>query len=297
MDDKTLMVEEAGERTQMVGSVECPVCQEQNVAGTVWCAECGFRLDSAPGEAADVGPAFALSGEGQRFPLKSGENVVGRLNADVFLSDVSVSRRHAVVRVAEDGVFVRDEGSSNGTRMNNVRMAPGSESPLLPGEPIQFGAVKLTLEAPEGAPLAVPPAPDLDMALPDTETAPPAEPEAALAVLTNGVDTWPLRAGLNTIGRREENDVTLADPAVSGRHATITIEGGEARIADTGSTNGTFVTEQRLVAGIEQALEPGSMVRFGRVVLNYEVLPAAPEVPEGEDAPSEPESDAGEAAA
>jgi len=269
MDERTLLVEE-GERTQMVGSVACPVCGSDNASGSVWCADCGFRLDSTPGEAAEPGPRYALTGGGQRFTLKSGENVVGRLNADVFLSDPSVSRRHAVVLVGPSGVTVRVEDSSNGTRMNSVRMAPNTESPLLPGETVQFGAVALTLEAPEGVEVPVPPA-RVDPVSVQAEAR--ADDVPARAMLTNGVDTWPIREGTNTVGRRGDNDVVIPDPAVSGRHATITLEGGYARVSDAGSTNGTFLNEQRLIAGAEQDLPAGAILRFGPVALNYEEVP------------------------
>lgn len=275
MDDQTVMVESAGERTEMFNAAPCPVCGQQNAPGEIWCAECGFRLGSTPGEAAAPAPEYALEGGGERHPLKPGENVVGRLNADVFLSDPSVSRRHAVILVGPEGVFVRDENSSNGTRMNNVRIAPGAESPLQPGETVQFGAVQLTLEGPGEGPLVMPPAPDLhaDAPAPQATVRPVDSPRETLATLTDGVETWPLHAGLNTIGRRPDNDVHLTDPAVSGRHATLTIEDGMARIADAGSTNGTFVSETRLVPGAEQAISPGVALRFGRVVLNYEAVP------------------------
>jgi pSer/pThr/pTyr-binding forkhead associated (FHA) protein len=307
MDERTLTVED-GERTQMAAAVECPVCAEANAAGTEWCVECGFRLGTTPGETTEPEPRYALAGEGQRFILKPGENVVGRLNADIYLSDPSVSRRHAVVVVGPEGVAIRDEDSSNGTRMNDMRLPPGEESPLLPGESVQFGAVAFTLEAPEGVEVSVPPAP------PARETASPdayaAAAVPAVAVLTNGVDTWPLREGNNSIGRRADNDVTLPDRAVSGRHATITLGGGEARIADAGSTNGTFLNDQRLLPGAEEPLPAGAIIRFGPVVLNFEALPvddtdtvaaAAPDGPAGDmDAgdetgpePVEREADAG----
>jgi pSer/pThr/pTyr-binding forkhead associated (FHA) protein len=294
MEDRTLMVEpEEAERTQMVGSAECPVCHEQNVAGTVWCAECGFRLEMAPGEMTAPAQSFALVGGGQRYPLKSGENVVGRLNADVFLSDPSASRRHAVVTVDDDGIAVRDEGSSNGTRVGGMRIEPGTDVPLAPGQAVQFGAVSLSLEAPEGVEFSVPPAPPLpaDAALETEEavseaavTVAPVAP--AVAILTNGVDTYTLHEGSNTVGRRAENDVAIPDPAVSGRHAVITIENGIARIADSGSTNGTFLTDQRLISGAEETVPPGAVLRFGRVVLNYEVIPpeSGLNVPEAEEA-------------
>jgi pSer/pThr/pTyr-binding forkhead associated (FHA) protein len=55
-------------------------------------------------------------GAGEVFPLRSGENLVGREVGQVsFPSDRYVSARHARVDVTEQGVLLTDVGSSNGT--------------------------------------------------------------------------------------------------------------------------------------------------------------------------------------
>jgi pSer/pThr/pTyr-binding forkhead associated (FHA) protein len=53
---------------------------------------------------------------GGAFPLKDGENAIGRENGDItFPSDGFVSGRHAVMQVAPERLLLRDLGSSNGT--------------------------------------------------------------------------------------------------------------------------------------------------------------------------------------
>lgn len=53
---------------------------------------------------------------GEAFPLKEGENLVGRVSGDiVFPHDRYVSARHASIGVGPEGVRLRDLGSSNGT--------------------------------------------------------------------------------------------------------------------------------------------------------------------------------------
>lgn len=53
---------------------------------------------------------------GEAFPLKSGENLLGRLSGDVvFPQDRFVSGRHASIGVGPEGARLRDLGSSNGT--------------------------------------------------------------------------------------------------------------------------------------------------------------------------------------
>ena len=53
---------------------------------------------------------------GGAFPLKDGENLIGRELGDItFPSDGFVSGRHAVLEVGPDRLMLRDLGSSNGT--------------------------------------------------------------------------------------------------------------------------------------------------------------------------------------
>lgn len=53
---------------------------------------------------------------GAAWPLKDGDNMVGRENGDItFPTDGFVSGRHAVMHVAPERILVRDLGSSNGT--------------------------------------------------------------------------------------------------------------------------------------------------------------------------------------
>jgi predicted component of type VI protein secretion system len=71
-----------------------------------------------------------------------------------------------------------------------------------------------------------------------------------------------LQAGA-TIGR-EGCDVNLMDPEVSRRHATIRDQGGNLAIEDLGSTNGTFVNDQRI--SVVTVLNDGDVVRLGNTV-------------------------------
>lgn len=70
----------------------------------------------------DVGYRFRLVQlleggiRGGAFPLKDGENQIGRENGDItFPTDGFVSGRHATVQVMADRILLRDMGSSNGT--------------------------------------------------------------------------------------------------------------------------------------------------------------------------------------
>jgi putative nucleotidyltransferase with HDIG domain len=72
---------------------------------------------------------------------------VGRLGPlEVVLDDNSVSRNHAEIRWTDRGWRVRDLGSTNGTRLNGVRLTAG-QWPLRTRDLIQFGEVAIVVEA------------------------------------------------------------------------------------------------------------------------------------------------------
>lgn len=77
---------------------------------------------------------------------------------------------------------------------------------------------------------------------------------------------FPADRDIITIGRRSSNDVCVPHLSVSGKHARITIEDGEARIEDLNSTNGTYING-RLIA--RQTLQQGDDIIMGKVRLKY----------------------------
>ncbi len=67
--------------------------------------------------------------------------------------------------------------------------------------------------------------------------------------------------GATTLGRAAECELRLDDTYVSQQHARIFDRNGNWYVEDLGSTNGTFVNEQKLVA--PAMLTPGDTVRVG----------------------------------
>jgi putative nucleotidyltransferase with HDIG domain len=72
---------------------------------------------------------------------------IGRLGPlEVVLDDNSVSRNHAEIRYTDRGWRLRDLGSTNGTRLNGVRLNAG-QWPIRARDLIQFGEVAIVVEA------------------------------------------------------------------------------------------------------------------------------------------------------
>jgi pSer/pThr/pTyr-binding forkhead associated (FHA) protein len=79
---------------------------------------------------------------GSKFVLDSDVTRAGRHpDSDIFLDDVTVSRRHAEILHDKGGYRLRDVGSLNGTYLNRERIE--SEAPLQNGDELQIGKFKL----------------------------------------------------------------------------------------------------------------------------------------------------------
>lgn len=138
---------------------ECPACGAAVRPEDDVCPSCGVRLEGATLKFKPVGAGARTSSAetvavegpvlvvrkghevGERFYLDAPETSIGRdPGCDVFLNDVTVSRRHAVISNAGGGVSVRDTGSLNGTYVNGVRV---DAAPLEGGDVLQVGTFQM----------------------------------------------------------------------------------------------------------------------------------------------------------
>ncbi len=82
---------------------------------------------------------------GARFLLDAERTVAGRSpSTDIFLDDVTVSRKHAVFTRTGGGFVVRDVGSLNGTYVNRELV---DEAVLRTGDEVQIGKFRLVFYA------------------------------------------------------------------------------------------------------------------------------------------------------
>jgi two-component system, cell cycle response regulator len=101
------------------------------------------------------------------------------------------------------------------------------------------------------------------------ESQPPRQ-SAYLIVIRGGIPGTMLRVGpeVTSLGRSADNTFPLDDMTVSRRHAAIRMDArGLVTITDEGSTNGTFVDGNRLVAKHAVTIEEGDRIQLGSGVL------------------------------
>ena len=151
--------------------VYCPECGFQNLESANYCSRCGallvtegepdettqtFSAEEVHDERSDLleelgieGPALVIRSGGGRtgetYPLDRDQTTIGRSpDCDIFLDDVTVSRRHAVVARGDAGFTIEDLGSLNGTFLNRSRIERGA---LDNGDEVQIGKYRLTFLA------------------------------------------------------------------------------------------------------------------------------------------------------
>ena len=146
--------------------VYSPECGFQNLESANYCSRCGAllvteevdnptetislaELEEAAHDEIEAlgieGPALVVrSGggrAGEQFALERTQTTIGRTpDCDIFLDDVTVSRRHAIVARGAAGFTLEDLGSLNGTFLNRHRI---EKADLETGDEVQIGKYRL----------------------------------------------------------------------------------------------------------------------------------------------------------
>ena len=153
-----------------MSTVFCNQCGHRNPAGSNFCSSCGSALElsgddhtitfqavESPGEVAADDALTVSVGDlpeglgmlvvkrgpnaGSKFVLEKDVTTAGRHpDSDIFLDDITVSRRHAEFLRTPTGYRVRDAGALNGTYVNRERT---DEAQLAHGDEVQIGKFKL----------------------------------------------------------------------------------------------------------------------------------------------------------
>jgi hypothetical protein len=73
-----------------------------------------------------------------------------------------------------------------------------------------------------------------------------------------------------SVGRASDNDLQLNDKSVSKIHAALVMNReGTLMVADTGSTNGTYINGRRISYGESRQIEDGDVVGFGNIEVRF----------------------------
>jgi pSer/pThr/pTyr-binding forkhead associated (FHA) protein len=148
----------------------CQACGKNNPEDSQYCSRCGAYLErpngepdttitltpveaeteqeediQVPEEELVAGAAMLVvkrgPSAGTRFVLAKDVTTAGRHpESDIFLDDITVSRRHVEIRMVESGFRLIDMGSLNGTYVNKLRV---EEADLSSGDEIQIGKYRL----------------------------------------------------------------------------------------------------------------------------------------------------------
>ena len=148
--------------------VYCPECGFQNPEAANYCSKCGALLRKEEGSGDTTmtftpdegvvesalageddgvhGPALVVRSGGGRageiFRPQGDRTTIGRSpDCGIFLDDVTVSRRHAVLLNRDGALFIEDQGSLNGTFLNRRRI---ESARLEDGDELQIGKYRLT---------------------------------------------------------------------------------------------------------------------------------------------------------
>lgn len=146
----------------------CNSCGHKNPIGANFCSSCGAVLETSPAEPTTItffptvpsdpsdddvavelgvaGPGAVLvvtrgPNAGSRFTLDGEVVTIGRHpQSDIFLDDITVSRRHVELRAEDETWIAHDAGSLNGTYVNRERI---DHALLSDGDELQVGKFKL----------------------------------------------------------------------------------------------------------------------------------------------------------
>lgn len=254
------------------GPLKCMQCQADIPPNFKFCGVCGTPIPAAapsapPAAAPQSAPAPSVratmtlirpdGNEGGTHNLQFGLNKLGRSHGDIFESDGYLSPTHAELTVVQQGNHViRDLGSLNGVF---VRMT--EEEELGPGQIIRIGQELLRFDLIEAPGLA------------DDGTEVMGSPNPGywgrITVIIGDSVTgaaYPLLGDSITMGR-EHGDINFPDDGyVSGMHARLIARNNKVYLADTGSSNGTFMKVDN-----ERQLPNNSYVLLGQQLFRLTV--------------------------
>jgi len=234
--------------------------------------------------------------QGLNVPLHGTEPlVIGRKRGDLLLDDPLVSSTHAQIVARNDGWFIQDLGSTNGTLVDGRLIR---EAPLRPGSEVAIGSTRLVLfvgleavdatkdptASTQGAATEIAWLLDeelvelkgdqdrtsagSDVIDQDLRLPPGLRASVECVAGSDAGKVFRFTRGNVAIGRKT-GEIPLTDLEASRRHAVIEVFGREMIfLRDLGSTNGTYHNGQRVSVS---RLRNGDTIGVGRSVLKLDI--------------------------
>ena len=219
--------------------------------------------------------------------------LIGRNKQNAIVIDSKdISRQHAELLADDTGnIYVRDNGSINGTLINGMQTVSGQTVRLRSGDHVTLGLTEFSVEwrvemsptTPQ--PQYVPPplvatapamldqatimdASPLAVAAQQQMQAIAADDQAIPYLFIHNGQRYRIDADEAYIGRGPTNDIVIDQPSLSRQHARIQRSpDGQIMLTDLGSTNGTFVNGYR--TGAPTPLRGDTVIRFGDVLADF----------------------------
>ncbi|MBN2712511.1 MAG: FHA domain-containing protein, partial [Planctomycetes bacterium] len=194
---------------------------------------------------------------------------------DIIINDIKASRKHGKLTITAEKAIFEDLGSGNGTFIGEERIEANTPVDILPGKSVSIGEMQICFEDGEAAASAptAPSAPKGESNLPEGKTGMLEGIDGGFAGKQFGLGDRPI-----FLGRVPACHIQLQDIVASRRNTEISLEGTRYRIKDLGSSNGTFINEEK----IEEAfLCDGDVLKAGETSFKFSFIDkaSAPVVP------------------
>jgi pSer/pThr/pTyr-binding forkhead associated (FHA) protein len=196
---------------------------------------------------------------------------VGRAETcELRLPDFTVSLRHATFRQRGSDYLIEDEGSTNGTFVGPVRLAPHAPRVVRSGDRLRFGRiwVEAIVENVPSTPNAAAATRELALNLVARAMGAIGESTVPRLVAQGGPDRG-LELSLTdpakryVLGRSTQCDLVLQETNASRRHVEVFTRNGQVFLRELGSKNGTKLGGQPLVSNRETPWTPGTVLELG----------------------------------
>ncbi|RYZ02781.1 MAG: FHA domain-containing protein [Myxococcales bacterium] len=241
-----------------------------------------FTVGQSPVPLAHPALALMLMEQG-KAKLNPGQLIFGRdpARVNVVVNHPNVSSLHATFQL--NPLSITDHQSTSGSWLGQERIVPGQPHPLDPHAFVGVGPVAVpvtlvlqlaqALTSGAGTGVVAQHAPVAAVAAPLAQAGDRPSAAAVAGKPRHKTVLGQVRmeggggGSVKSIGRTPENDIQVAHPQVSSKHAALHINGNQLFLEDKNSANGTFVRGQRIPPGQRVPVSAGEKVFIGPMPL------------------------------